>query len=150
MQNGQPLGPGPDTLDDAARRTARKITDRHHSPAIALHRQLLRQCVRVVVAALDVDVRPDRLEQVDRGVVLENGHVFHTADRRDNRRPVLGRADRPIRSLQPAHGLIGIDPDDEHVAEGRGLLKAFNVAAVKDVETTISEDDPVACAAMPG
>ena len=66
------------------------------------------------------------------------------------RQDLIGRADRPIRSLQPAHGLIGIDPDDEHVAEGRGLLKAFNVAAVKDVETTISEDDPVACAAMPG
>jgi hypothetical protein len=103
-----------------------------------------------VVATLDVDVRPDRLEQVDRAVVLEDGHVFHAADRRDHRRPVLGRADWPIRSLEPAHGLVGIDPDDEHVAEGRGLLKAFNVAAVKDVETTIGEDDPVACAAMPG
>ncbi len=63
-------------------------------------------------------------------------------------RPPAGLTRR--RALQPAHRLVGVDPDDEHVAEGRGLLEAVDVAAVQEIEAPVGEDDPVACAAMPG
>src|SRR5450631_705837 len=139
-----------DALDDAGRRAARQVANRHDPAAVALDRQALRKGVGVVVAALDVDVRADRLEQPDRRVVLEYGHVLDAADGRDDRGAILRRADRPVRAFQLAHGLVGVDPDDQHVTEGCGLLKAFDVAAVQHVEASVGEHNPVACAAMPG
>jgi hypothetical protein len=49
--------------------------------------------------------------------------------------------DGPALALEAAHGRVGVDADDEAVAERAGGVQVRDVAAVQDVEAAVGEDD---------
>src|SRR5207302_1801301 len=62
--------------------------------------------------------------------------------------PVVQAVDRPARPLEAADALVGVDADDEHVAQRLGLAQVADVAAVEDVEAAVGEDHAAAHAAV--
>jgi hypothetical protein len=52
--------------------------------------------------------------------------------------------DRPAGSFVGAHGSVGVQPDDQHVAEAARLLQVAHVAGVEEVEDAVGEHDPLA------
>src|SRR5690606_11972533 len=98
--------------------------------------------VQGVVGALCQHVGQQFGNQLARGVLLEDGHRIHAAERRDQQSPVLGGHERPARALEPAYRIVGVDSDDERVAQGPRLVQVLDVAAVQQVEATVGEHQP--------
>jgi hypothetical protein len=106
-----------------------------------VHHRRLRQAVDRVVAALDVDVGADQVDQPHRGVLLEHHDVVDRAQRRQHRRAVPGRVDRAVGPLEAPYGLVGVEPDDQDVTERARLAQVLHMTTVDDVEATVGEHD---------
>ena len=62
-------------------------------------------------------------------------------ERRENFGALGLRRDRPARSLVGAHRSIGVDADDQRVAERPRLLQIADMAGVQQIEDAVGEHD---------
>src|SRR4051812_18408584 len=65
----------------------------------------------VIVAALHENVGAQGPDQLERGVLLEQNDDVHHLERGQHVRPLRLTADRPLRTLEPAHRCIAVQPD---------------------------------------
>ncbi len=93
-----------------------------------------------VIAALGVDVRPDRLDEPGGALVAEDHHGVDRAQRGHDLGSVVLRIDRPGRSLELAHRGVRVQRHDQGVAERARLVEVADVAGVQQVEAAIGED----------
>jgi hypothetical protein len=106
-----------------------------------LHHVVLVDLLRPVVAALDVDVRPDRAQQFVRRRLLEDDEVVDALELGKDVQPVADGIDRPSLAFLGPHLLIGVDGDDEDIPQAPGLAQIRHVPGVNDVEAAVGEHD---------
>lgn len=97
-----------------------------------------------VVAALDPHVGFEPGEQGLGGVLVEDGDGVHAFQGAQHADPVGERVDGPSLALAAAHGGVGVDADDEAVADAPGRLEQSDVARVQEVEAAPGGDDRAA------
>ena len=73
---------------------------------------------RLVIAPLHDDVREERLDESQRGVVLEEDDGVHRRQPAQDDGAVLLRVHRPRGALEPPHRGVGVEADDEVIPEG--------------------------------
>ena len=77
-----------------------------------------------IVAPLDQDVGADRVDQRERGVVVEDRHGVDGLERAETSARRLGRVERAGRPFEAADARVGVEADDEEVAQRGGLRGA--------------------------
>jgi hypothetical protein len=102
-----------------------------------------------VVATFDQDVRCQRRDQRQRRVLVEDDYRVDCCQRRDDMGPVISCVERTARTLQPAHGVVAIDADDEVVTCRARRSQQVRVPAMQQVENAVGEDDRPALACTP-
>jgi hypothetical protein len=84
-----------------------------------------------VVAALDQQVGPQRLEDSIRSRLVEDDHAIYCGEPGQHTRPILLRYPGPSRALaQAAGGGIAVDRHDQRGALGAGGLEVFNMTGM--------------------
>ena len=84
-----------------------------------------------IIAAFDEDIWLERLHDFQRRVFVKNYYKINSFQRRQNIRAVGLRSHRAIRTLvEPTHGRIAVDADDERVAEPAGGGQQVNVTGM--------------------
>lgn len=83
-----------------------------------------------VVPALGEDVQAQPLEDADGGVVLEGDDRVDAAEAAEQVRTVLVVDDGPVRALQPADGVVGVQADDQAVPQRPCRLEQAGVPGV--------------------
>ena len=76
-----------------------------------------------------------------RGVSSSNKtHGVDGFERQRHLRPFAFAQYRTRRSLHPPHGLVGVQAQDQHIAQRPGLLERANVPRMKQIEAPIGKD----------
>ena len=109
-----------------------------------MHGPNLREVLGQVVAAFDVDVRPDRSDQLRWCVLVEQDRVIDDVQRADERQPVRFSVDGTGRSFESPRAGVGVETDDENVSQSAGPAQKLHVSGMKDVEHAVGEDDALA------
>lgn len=99
-----------------------------------------------VIAAFDVDVGADGFEESDRAGFAENDHGVHAGQGGEDGGAVAFGDEGAVGAFELADGAVGIEADDQEVAELFGALEVADVAVVKEVETAVGGDDGLAAA----
>lgn len=86
---------GEDALDETAGRESLPVGNGHDPPAVPFDDRLAGDRVRLPVATLDEDVRPEAADERQRRVVVEHGDVIDGLQRREQRHAALLVHDRP-------------------------------------------------------
>ena len=131
----------PDLPDHRRRRPVFHERDRDHLPAARLHDLAPDDGLDGPVAALDEDVGAERADQLQRRRRAEDRHEVHAGERREDLGALPRRGERAPRPLEAPHRGVGVDADDERVAEFPRLLEVADVADVQQVEAAVGEDD---------
>lgn len=101
--------------------------------------------VRRPIPAFDQHIRQNLGDQTTGIRLIEEDDIIDAGQRRKHFSALLLRHDRPVRSLvQASHRLIGIDTDDEKIAEAPGGLQITSMADMHQIETAVGKDDTVA------
>src|SRR5215207_3735337 len=109
-----------------------------------MHRSDLGQELSEIVAAFDVDVRPDRSDQLCRRVFIEQDRDIDDVQRTDEREPVRFPIDGTGRSLEPPRAGIRVETDYQNIAERTSAAQKLDMTGMKDVKHAVSEDDALA------
>ena len=96
------------------------------------------------VVAFHEDVRLESRNQLMRRRLVEDDHTIDRLQRLEDFDPFGLWGDRASRAFVCPHGSIGIDADDERVAEGAGVLEVAHVAGMEQVEDAVGEHDLLA------
>src|SRR4051794_11961040 len=102
-----------------------------------------------VVAALDPDVGSQLAQDLDGRVLLEEHDVIDAAQRGEHGGAVLLALDGPAGTLQAADRGVGVQADDEAVAERPGGLQRVDVAGMQQVEAAAGRHDRAALRPRP-
>ena len=93
------------------------------------------------VFAFHENLGKDLRDEILRFVLIEDHHKIHRAQRAKHIGAVAFGIDRPLRSLvAPADRTIAVQADAEGIALGTREGKVGDMAAVKNVETPVRED----------
>ncbi len=93
------------------------------------------------VSALDQDVRLNEGDQGERIRFVEENHVVHAGERRQNLSPLGFRDDRPALGFDRPDRGIAVQADDQTVAQGPRGLQIARVADVQEVKAAVREDE---------
>src|SRR5699024_11297450 len=96
---------------------------------------------RVVTAAHVPHVRLRLAEHLLGGVLLREHHRIDTLEGQQALRAVRLRHDRPVRTFEAPHGIVGIDAHDEAVAEFPRAGEGSRVPGMHEVEAAAGGDD---------
>ena len=118
-----------------------RVAHDRHPPPVGADDVAFGHGLRRVVRALAVDVGPEREQQPSHVVLGEDDHVVHAPERGHEKGAIRRRLDGPALALEPAHGLVGVDPHHQDVRLGAGPLQVANVADVENVEAPVGEGD---------
>ena len=105
------------------------------------------ECRAPIIAALDVDVGRDGAEKLGGAGLGKDDDGVHAGKRRQDGGPLPGGDQGATGTLEAPDGSVGVEADNEAVAEVPGLLKVADVAVVEEVETAIGGDQTEAVAA---
>src|SRR5436190_4271323 len=105
-------------LDQPRRRPAFEIRDDHHRTAPLLERSLLRDLTHSVVPALDEHARADAAQRLDGCVLVEDLDRVDAGQALQHSGPVALGYERTPGPLQATDRVVGVEQDDEVVAEG--------------------------------
>src|SRR6185436_10392487 len=135
---------GSDLPDDGARRLAGLEGDPEDPPAACLDDIASHDRVRGPVGALDEHIGLNRRDQVVRCLLVEDDDAVDTGESLEHLRPLGLRRDWTLRPLVGANRPVGVEADNQRVAEGPGLLQVAEVADVQQIEHAVGEDDRLA------
>src|SRR5690606_24016304 len=85
------------------------------------------------------------LHEFERSILFEDHNGVNSAQSSEHLCAAVLIVQRPIRTLAlPAHAFVAVEADHQPVAERRRFFQVFHVTAVKNIEATIGEHDPIA------
>src|SRR5271157_1058061 len=93
------------------------------------------------VFPFDQDVRTRLLDEIQRGVVLENHHIIHEAQRRYQFHTIGLSNDWAPGSLDARDRPVGIDANHHNLPHGGRLAQDFEMSRMKQIKAPICEDD---------
>lgn len=97
--------------------------------------------VHGIIPALDDDVGPECLYQLQRGVFIEQNDEIDCLEPGQDVSTISLIAHRPSWSLEPPHRAVGIDPYDQCVtARARGAQQ-IHMTPVQQIENPVGEND---------
>ena len=123
---------------------ARLDRDADHPAAARLDGIAADNLIRGPVGALHQHVRLNRLDRFSRGVLVEQRDGATHSSAPMNLGALAFRRNRPSRPLVPANGSVGVQADNQRIAEQSRLLQVADVSGMQQVEDTIGEDDLLA------
>ena len=94
-----------------------------------------------VVTTLDIDLRPDRVEQWADVFGREDDDGVNAGEAGEDRGAVVLAEHRATGALEQADGFVAVEGEDEEVAELSGGLQIVDVAGMEQVEAAISKGD---------
>jgi hypothetical protein len=107
-----------------------------------------------VISAFGVDVRADLTNDGADIRLRKDDDDIDICECRDNLCPLCSGDPRASCTFQIADGLVGIDGDDQMIAERFRAVKVADVPDMKDIENTVCQDDGIAthapCGHTPG
>ena len=121
----------------------------HDSPSPALHFRGTNNRVFRIIAALDDHVGLEMPDEAERSVLGEHYDEIHALERRQHVCAFGVAAHGARGALEPAHGLIAVDADDERVGGFARGREEVDVAGMKQVEHTIGERYPTLPSSSP-
>ena len=101
------------------------------------------------VLAFDEHIRLQRGDEIVRGVRIEDDDTVDTLERLEHFRALGLRRDWPRRPLVRADRSVGVEADDQRVAQRAGVLQVSEVADVQEIEDAVGEHDLLAGGAQP-
>jgi hypothetical protein len=101
------------------------------------------------VSALDEDVRLNGVDQSERGVFSEYDDAIHACEGLENLGSLLFRIDGTALTFVRSDRSVGVEPDDQRVAQAARVLQVTDVARVQQIEHAIREDDDLPDRAKP-
>ena len=93
------------------------------------------------IGTLDQDVRQKGGDQLAGSVLFKKGHGIHGGQGLDQFGPFIFGDERPAGSLYATDAGIGIQGQNQNVAEGSGLFQQTNMTRMKEIVTTVGKDD---------
>ena len=130
-----------DLLHEACRGEPLGEFDAHNCAAACFNDVAADDVVRVPVGSLDEDIGLDRRNHRLRCVFVEDRHRVDAAQGGNDLRSLVLRVDRPRRSLVGAHRAVGVDRDDQRVAERACVDQIAHVSRMQKIEDAVGEDD---------
>src|SRR5258706_6262743 len=100
----------------------------------------LRMLTARIGAALDVHRRPQRGDGALCRIVVENGDVVYTRQRRQDLGALAFDYQRTQRPLDAPGGGVAVEGDDEEIAQVAGRAQIRDVAQVQQIEAAVGED----------
>ena len=98
------------------------------------------------VGALDEDVGLQLADDRLRRVLVEDHGGIDGRERGNHFGALVFRIDRPRRPLVRTNRSIGIDADDQRIAEGAGSVQIADVTRMEQIEDAVGEDDRLSLA----
>ncbi len=99
------------------------------------------------IRALDQNVGQDIGDELARRVFVEEGDGVDGVERASHARPFLFGDQRPRGTFETGHAGVGVERENQDVAERPRPFQQADVAGMKKVVTTVGEDDGLAGAA---
>ena len=106
-------------MDHAGGRMAFDQGNEHQPAAGGFDLRAADDLVRAVIAPLDQDIGADRGDQLERRVFVEDRHGVDRLERAQDLGAGLGRVDRTARAFQAPHARVGVQADDQEIAQIR-------------------------------
>jgi hypothetical protein len=113
----------------------------HHAAAPTLHFARADNRLFRVIAPFDDDVRPEKLDQLEGSVFIEQYDEIDAFHSREDVGPLCFATYGPGGPLEPAHRRIAIDADDERVGGRARRREKVDVSGVQEVEDAVGEGD---------
>src|SRR3954468_9770432 len=89
-------------------------------------------------------MRPDRSDELCRGVLVEQDGVIDDVKGTDQRDPVRFPVDGAGWALEPSGAGVRVETNHQDVAQGTGAAQELDVAGMEDVEHAVGKDDALA------
>ena len=102
-----------------------------------------------VVTAFDDDIGLEMLDEVEGRVFGKNYHEIDTFERPEHEGAFGVAAHGAGRTLEPAHGLIAVYPNDESIGRSSRRAEDVDVPGMDQVEDTVSESYPTFSSSSP-
>jgi len=103
-----------------------------------------------IVAAFHKHIGPQRHDQLQRRVFVENGDSIHARERRKHMGSLPRTAEGPRRPFEATHGVIAVNADDQRIAAIPRSTQEIDVSGVQQVKDTIRKDQAAWEASPPG
>jgi hypothetical protein len=108
------------------------------------------ESLRPVIATFDVDVGSNRRQETVGAFVAKNDNGIHAGEGGQDGGALAFRYERTVRTFELPAGGVGVEADDEQVAELPGALKIADVTEMEQVEASVGGDDALLTAMSRG
>jgi len=92
-----------------------------------------------VVSPLHQDVGTQSLDQLERRILIKEHDAVHHLESGHDIRALRFATNRPGGTLQPAHGVVAVDRDDQRVALAPRADEHVDVSRMQEVEDAVGE-----------
>lgn len=124
-----------------------RIADNRHAAAACNHHVALRHALRGVVSPFGMNVRTQQTDKTGDIGRIEDRHRVNICHGRKDLRALAFRHTRAAFALECARAGIRVNGHNQLAAKLLGCPQIADVAYVKKVETSIGQDDLLACGA---
>lgn len=114
----------------------------HHPTTARLDGVAADDLIRRPVGPLDEDVGLDEADDLGGSVLVEDDDRVDAVERRKHFCSFMLWRNWTARSFVTSHRRIGIQSDDEHVAEMSRVLQVADVAGMEKIEDAVGKDNP--------
>lgn len=105
--------------------------------------------VRGVVATLHDDIGPEVAHELERGILVEDGHRVDGLEAGEDIGAIGFAADGAIGALETPNARVAVDTDDERIPPRARAAKKVEMSGMQQVEDTVGEDDASVLAFAP-
>lgn len=103
-----------------------------------------------IIRPLGMDIRVDFSQEPIAGAVLEDDDVVDRFEGGEDFQALVEGVDGSAGPFEFSDGRVGIEPKNQQVAQGPAFFEIRDVTAVKEVKTTVGEDNGFAVCAGAG
>lgn len=118
---------------------ARLDRDAHDTATAGFDDVATNNRVRGPVGTLDEHIRTEAGDRLMRCFFVEDHDGIHAVERIENLGAFALGSDRPAAALDRTDGAIGIQPDNQYIAEGAGLPQVPEVTRMEQIEDPVRE-----------
>jgi hypothetical protein len=128
-----------DGFDDSCSRSAFEQRDGLDGSAVLQDCRCSGDFIYRPVGSLDQNVRQEHSDKIFGRIVFEQRYCIDYGECRKHFCPVILARNRPVRPLEPSDRCVGVQPDNQPVAEPSCGSEVTDVAGMKDIETPVRE-----------
>jgi len=93
------------------------------------------------IGAFDEDVRPDSQNRFERSVLIEAANEIHHLQPAKKFRSIVFQNNRPVRAFHARDRPIGVNRNNQNVAQRASTAQKFDMARMQNIETAVREND---------